>query len=304
MRLPIIAVLFSLTLALAGCGKETPKDDKDKKGDPIVGDGRGKGPNTPQAPASVAGVGTPTQQVAQQLVIDLRKPEAIKLDRVSSRFLKIIGKPLSPLPDDQAKKFNTWEAEHWLQRVAASIGPDARISPPTGFLRGDAAVFVGTFESAAAPKGRYLIRLVEEGGQWKLDWFQASVISTEDLAAGTDPFQDFSAQAAADLVAGGPMDVKDRAPLAAAILSSQVRASLEVNQPEDAQGYDYKRGILATRMESFLGEKVESYARAASSSGDAYKLEFTLVGGAKKTVNITLVKGDAPGVWVVDEIKH
>lgn len=292
MRLPILIVLFAV--ALAGCGKDAPKDDKEKD--------KEKQANPILAPAVVAGMGSPAQEAAQRFVIGIRKPDVMDLSKMSGRFLQVIGKPLTPNADDQSRKYSANEANLWLKRAGDAMGADAVISPTTGHIRDGAAVFVGSYKSAGAPKGRYLMRLVDEGNVWKLDWFQVSAIEAKDPPSELDPFKDFTAQAAADLIAGGPLTPQDRAPLAAALLSSTSRASLDVNQQGDTAGYDYKRDVLATKMETFLAGKAESYLRTTPET-DHFKLEFTLAGGSKKTIEIRIATGDGPGRWVVEEIK-
>ncbi|HJZ60324.1 MAG TPA: hypothetical protein VKE74_35600 [Gemmataceae bacterium] len=304
-----VALLLALGLlfALAGCKKDTPAGDKDKKAD-NTGPGPGSGPGPTVGPPEKVKPDHPAQAAAAGLVKDLRAGTGIDPARVSNRFLKMIGKPLTPLSEDQTKRYNAGSADVWLKRAGLLLG-DANVGLPDGHLQPGVAVFTGSFVSPRAAKGHYLLRLVEEGGAWKLDWFLASTVPADAPPApanADDPFKDFTVHAAADLVSETIIDKGDRAPLAAALFSKPLLTSLDASlEKEDADGYDYKRGWLGAKLDDpdkFVGKKVMSYSYTRSGP-DTYRVEFALEGGAKKVFEVKLVKGEGPGVWLINEFK-
>ena len=306
------AVLAVLSLALAGCGKGDKPDGKEKKENKDGGDGTGGGPGKPVLPASRVDNGHPAQKAAQEAVVGLKNGEAFDTNKVSTRFLKVIGKPVKA-----GQPFDPFYAREWLKSAAAPLAAAAHVSPSfSGYGQPGAAVFVGSFVTQKGD-GRYLIRMVEEGGAWKLDWFECSAVPNgkpAEPASLDEPFMDFAVQAAADLVAvppaagGAAADVLPgdiRAPLAADLFTKKLRGSAEfgVNlDKEDEQGYDYKRTMLGAKLDLVVGGKVASYTRAKTAA-DTYKVEFTLEGGAKKAFEVKLVGGGSPGHWQVDEFR-
>ncbi|QDU19105.1 hypothetical protein [Urbifossiella limnaea] len=296
---PAAVLCVAYSLVVAGCrdaGKDQPTAQPPA---PSVGpDGQ------PFAATAPADSGSPAHAAAQQFVTDLRGSAATDPNRVSARFLKVIGKPLGTSPEDQAKKFSGAAAGQWLKRVAAAMGSDARVSPAAGAAREGSAVFVGSFESGAVPKGRYLIRLVEDGGAWKLDWFQVSAAEARVPTTPIDPFVDFAVLSLGDVLAAGPMTADDRAPLGAALFTPAVMAGWEVSQPEDAAGYDYQRGALAAKLDAVAAGKAEWYFRSSASVA-AYKIQFGVGAEAMVFVDFALVRGDGPNHWRVDQfVRH
>jgi hypothetical protein len=309
------ALLVALSFALAGCGKDKGTDNKDKKDDKQGGtDGKGAGGGQPSLPPSKVDPGHPAQTAAAKVVTDIQKSsDAFDLTRVSGRFLIQIGKPRKP-----GTPFDDFYAREWLREAGTSLATASQVSSPfSGFGQPGAAVFTGTFMNRKGEKGRYLIRMVEEGGAWKLDWFQTSAVQSNEApppASIDDPFKDVAVQAAADLVAvppsatGTPPEIlpgAHRAALAATLFSTKLRGAPELGanlEKEDDQGYDYKRTWLGDKLDAFVGGKVASYTRTKVTD-DTYKVEFTLEGGAKKAFEVKLVGGGSPGLWKVDEFR-
>jgi hypothetical protein len=318
----LLAAGFLMTV-LAGCGKEPPKEEK-KKGEPKVTPPLGGTPQPKAAePPMKMDNGSRPQAEQFNALLTLRKPEQpVDLTRVSDQFLRVIGKPLSRFEHDQKKPYNDFEAREWLLR-AANVGfsRDAQVVPAmSGYGRPGVAVFVATYNNPRVPKGRCLVRVVEEGGKdnWKLDWLQVGPVPTTDAAppaTAEDPFKDFAAQAFADLVAtppGNPPEILDRnhrAPLAAALFTKKLLATdpfkANPTPTENEQGYDYDRAMLGGQLDLFLGSgvRVVSYTRTpVANVPDTYRVEFTLDGGTKKTYDLKLVSS-VPGRWQVDEVR-
>ncbi|MFO0796268.1 MAG: hypothetical protein U0804_02260 [Gemmataceae bacterium] len=298
---PAAVLCVAYSLVVPGCRDAGP--EKDQPPAPLPGPTVGPD-GQPFAATAPADVGSPAHAAAQQFLTDVRGSAAIDTNRLSARFLKVIGKPVGASPEDQARKASAAEAARWLNRAGESMGSDARVSPAAGTVREGAAVFVGTFTSTAVPKGRYLVRLVDDGGAWKLDWLHVSAAEARVPTTMIDPFVDFAVLSLGDLIAAGPMKPDDRAPLAAALFTPAVLTSLDVSQPEDAAGYDYQRGALAAKLDAVASGKAEWYFRS-SASITAYKIQFGVGAEAKVFVDFTLVRGDGPNHWRIDQfVRH
>lgn len=310
---PAAALLAGLVLALAaaGCGKPVPpKPDADKPADakpapqPVTGPGAVTpgGATTPPPPAGAQAVDPkgPVQAEAEKFVKDLREGTATA-DRLTPAFAKAVGKPLLSGPDKEAG-FSAGAAEAWLKRAGAALGG---VGLPAGYATPTAAVFTGSFHGPAVPDGRFLLRLAQAGGGWKVDWFQlgAAKVPTPagNPATPDEPFQDFAATAFLDALTGGPAAAKDDRVLsfAAALTPARRAGWAEPFSQDKARGYDFHPAKLGQIAEVF-SDPAGPYTRTRTGA-DAYKVELTK-GGAVKAYTLKLVKGAAPGEWLVDDL--
>ncbi|MDB5311990.1 MAG: hypothetical protein JWO38_6192 [Gemmataceae bacterium] len=314
---PAVVLAAGLFLVLTGCGKAEPtKADDTKPADlkgtsltpppgPTPGEPVGTPPTPPTPPAPTGPVVLHPQDQAQEaatkFIADLRaaveKPGPFPADlltRLSPAFLKTIGKPTLS-PDDKQRGYSTEAAGAWLQRAGGAL---AGIGLPTGYGSPTAAVFVGSFNNGG---GRFLLRLVQADGAWKVDWFGLGTAKTTDgKAAATDgPFQEFAAQAFLDALTGGAQSREDRALLLGAILSPKAREVWAAPFSQDKeQGYEFSKSKLVELADK-LGGGVGAYA-VTPVGPDQFKVELTK-GGMTTVRTLKLVKGPGPGEWQVDE---
>ena len=215
---------------------------------------------------------------------------------LSPNFLKVIGKPVA-FESDIAKGYSADAAEKWLRTVGGGL----TYGLPSGSAGGGAAVLSGSFQGPTRT-GRYLIRLVQEGG-WKVDWFQLS--SARSAASPTPtgpegPYQHFAATAFLDLLADkDAMAKSDRVPLLANLLSPELRKAWAAPFGSDTKGgYDYSPSQIDLKF-SEIGA-VDTYAAAGIGADLTIKGELTKTGG-KKPFTLKLSKGTSPGQWLVSE---
>jgi hypothetical protein len=304
---PAVALLIGLAV-LAGCGRPRPSPPSDSGDGPKSAPaGRGTTPQgvaSPQAPVGGPGpVGPqdPAQQAAEQFVADLRAAAtpgpgpAPLLGRLTPDFLKVIGKPTA-FAAEKEQGYSPSAAGGWLFR---STGALAAVAPPTGHPAGGPAVFVGSFDNGA---GRYLLRLVPEGGGWKVDWFGLGTAKTADpRPAGPDEAaKEFAALAFLDALtaADTAQGRDDRLPLVAAAITPRLRnARAEPFGQDRDRGYDYNPAALGRYVDSLGLGGAEAYTRTPA--GDGYAVSVTK-GGAAKAFALKLVKDPARG-WLVDE---
>lgn len=303
-----LTLALGLVLASPGCKPKAPPADKGDKKDkkdaqtPTPGTGPGTTPGggpVVQAPKKVeleSGVG----KEAVEFLKSLREGEA-KADRVSAAFIKQIGLP-AELPSDKAKGYSADAAASWLKRVGSGLS----FFPPSGFAAADAAVLGGTFMSPER-SGHYSLRMVNEGGTWKVDYLAMSsvnVTTVQDVGGGPESeYQRFAARAVAGLLCdntGMPKD--DRAAALAAGLTPALRAQwAEPFGSDKDQGYDYNRGKLLLEAAK-VGAGCESYGVAQQGADPVFRLEVTKAGGAKAAYTLKLTKGTTPGQWLVESV--
>lgn len=296
-----IAVLLAawLLLALAGCGGKTnPTTGDVAKGDKKGGDPKA-GPGTPSPTVPVEVKPKDVAQLAAEAFIRDMQAGTVSPDRLTPGFLKVVGKPLA-FDSDKAAGYSKDEAEKWLKRIGSGL----TFGIPTGYTLPGVAVFTGTFQGPNK-KGRVLLRMAEDGGTWKADWFQLATVAADDPRkpqTADEPFQDFAVAAAVDAVADKDgLPAADRAPLIGGALSPRLRENLATPFAQDKEkGYDYNPALLIQKAAD-LGKGVEKYARTPDAGGTTYKVDATAAGGAKKSYTLKLVKGPTPGVWLVDE---
>ena len=308
------AIVAALLVALAGCsGKSEPTKPDAKPGDKkdttqpgtttpgTTTPGTTTPGTTPPAPAGTAYLkhDDPAQAEAGKVLKDLREG-TLGADRLSVAFLKVIGKP-GPLvfDDDKKRGYSIDEATKWLKRAGAGL---PGLGFPTGYGGGGVAVFT---TSLVGQPGQILVRLVQDGAAWKVDWVQFAVVNATEprkAESADEPFRAFAVQAFVDAITTGPkaMDRADRVPVLAAVLSAKLKKQWAAPFASDtAEGFGYNRGALGTQADT-LGTGIEGYSLTPTGA-DTFTVEITRSGGMKKTHTVKLVKGAAPGEWLVDE---
>ena len=284
----------SVFFALPGCGgdKSQPSgkgDDKNKKEEPkLVIPGQPTDPKTtippvtiPAQPAKVditSGVG----KEAVDFLMAVRGGTA-RADQLSAVFVKAIGLPVR-LDSDKVKGYSTGEAEDWMRKLGASTGFGL---PLKADQVGDVALFRGIL---VGKPGGYSLRMVKEGGAWKVDWLSASSVDVKKAVAvptnsGDAILQEFAATAwSSDLRPG-----RDAHPAALAIVAAGLTGPHVVGcaagRRQD-RGFDYS---LSAKV-SDIGGKAESVSYTQQGEG-AYVAEVAKAGGGKATYLVKLVKG-------------
>lgn len=295
-----LALAAGLVLALPGCsGSNPPPDKKDKEkdkgpGTPKAGDGTGgPGPGTPKAPEKVdfnVGVGKEAMDF-----LTAAKDGTVRADKLSVPLLKAVGLPVV-LPGDKEKGYSADEAVSWVRGVVRDGGVGV---PFPSKQVGDVALIRG----GLAGGGGYSLRLVKDGGAWKVDYLGLTSAKLDGATAAATPdalLQEFVATAFAEVLADkSAMPPQPRAMAAAALMTPALRARwAEPAGSDKTAGFDYSRGALELKMK----EVGSADAVTVAQQGDApvFKVEFTRA-GAKKAYLVKLVKGDA-GRWLVDDI--
>ncbi len=307
----LVAALLTACVGLAalpGCGNPAPKGDKkdekkdDKKDNPNPGPGGtpgAGGSGTPPAgpPKSTLGaVEKEAEDAATAFRRDLVQGTA-KAEMLSAAFLKAVGKPIV-LPSDKAKGYSTDSATSWLRKVGEGVnfGPEMKREQA-----GDVAYFRGALQKP----GGYCLRLVKEGGAWKIDWLSISSVengSTTTAATPEGAAQGFAVGAFIETVADlNGMPQTERSTLLGAALTPTLRTAMAAPFDGDKnQGYDFNPGKLHTEAVKIGGGTT---AYTASRVGDLpeFKVELTKPAG-KKAFVVKLVKGQAPHEWLVSEV--
>jgi len=295
LRLPAALLLAAgVFLALTGCGGGKPAPDgKDKKDDPRPAVGTPSGDPGPKPPA-----GTPAQPAKLDVNSGLGKEafdflQAVRegkarADQLSTPFAKAVGLPVV-FDSDKPKGYSASSAEDWLKRVGASTG----FSPPlTATQVGDAALFRGVL---VGKPGNYSLRMVKEGGAWKVDWLSASTVEVKKPLPGGGPgdavLREFAAAAVVEAVCDqDAMPAAQRAAVVAAGLTPALRAEWAPPFGSDtAAGYDYSPSKLGFKVGD-LGGKAESVAYTPQGDG-TYLAEVTRAGGGKAAYAVKLAAG-------------
>lgn len=286
--------------AIPGCGGAKPSS---RKADEKTGDDRTNSKDDTrslsQPPRKVdldSGVGKDAVAFLKAL-----GEGAAGADRLSTGLVKMVGLP-AELPSDKAKGFSVLSAESWMKRVGAS----ATFGLPAGFAAPDAAVLWGGFQGQGR-KGDYYLRMVNEVGAWTVDYFALTSASSMPPAGAGDgrdaEYQRFAARAVGGLLCDRDAMTKDeRAVALAAGLTPTFRAKLADPFGSDRdQGFDYNRGKLILEAEK-IGGGAQSYSITQLSPATDFRLEVVKAGGAKAAHVMKLVKGPAPGQWLIDSI--
>ena len=302
LRLVLSCALPGAVLAAcAGCGDTKPSSSKSNE--------KQSDDRTNQKGESSGAITQPPRKIdldsgaGQQAVAFLKAlgEGAAHSDRLSAGFVRAVGLP-AELPSDKAKGYSTLSAESWLKRVGAG----ATFGLPAGFAGPDAAVLWGGFQGQGR-KGDYFLRMANVSGAWKVDYFaMTSASSMPPAGAGASPdaeYQRFAARAMGGLLCDRDAMPKDERALAlAASMTPALRAKLaEPFGSDKDQGFDFNRGKLLLEAEN-LGGGAESYSITPQSAPTDFRLDIAKTGGSKAACLLKLVKGPAPGQWLVESI--
>lgn len=312
---PLSAALLAAALAfvaLPGCGDKpvpTPADNKKDgpkpdpkpadKGEPKPAD-KGDTKTTPPPvgtePKNLLGtVESDAEKTVDNFLKELGQGTATA-GALSTNLLKAVGKPLE-LPADTAQGYSPDNATRWLRRVGEgrtfSLSLDRKQAGDAVYCRG----------ALQGQPGGYALRLVKEGGAWKVDWLSLSSVSKGDPPAGTadEAFQEFAVRAFVEVMAdGGAMSDDTRPPALAHALTAELRKAWAAPGAQDAaQGYDYSPGHLRLAAVKYAGGTKEF---AVSKAGpQTFDVILTRPAGPK-TLAVKLVKGTTPGEWLVSDV--
>ena len=309
-RLPgISALVIGVLLILPGCGGKpaagTATDSKEQGIPSSTGAGSTghSGAETPAAgsamqPATVdikSGVGKEAVDFLQAV-----RAGTAKADQLSAPFAKAIGLPIV-FDSDKAKGYSASSAEDWMRKVGASIQFGL---PLSSTLVGDVALFRGMLQGKT---GGYWLRMVKEGGSWKVDWLSASTAHVKKgIAASSGSadavLQEFAVTAVVEAICDkDAMPSKERTAVVAAGMTPRLRA--EWAPPLDGDrttGHDYSPAKLAFKIND-IGNEVESVNY--TQNGDAeYSVEIVKSGGAKVMYHAKLTRDATLGRWLVEHL--
>jgi hypothetical protein len=318
------AALLAVALGLAtlpGCGGSSPekKDEKkdDKKTDPnatnpnTTPNSTPSNPNIQPSPGSVqpklGPIDPGAEQAADAFLREVKQGMA-RADMLSSAFVRSIGKPLL-LPSDKTKGYSEDAATSWLRKVGDGVNffPSLERNQV-----GDVAYIRGSITGERLGKepnksGNYYLRMLKEGGNWKVDWFSLSSVDSVPVAPTSAPTpegvaQRFAATAFIESVAdlnGMPRD--ERMIILAAAMTPALRQAWAPPFDQDkAAGYDFNPGKLGTEAVKVAGG-TSTYTATRVGDQPEFKVELTKPTG-KKTYVVKLVKGAAPHEWLVSEV--
>jgi hypothetical protein len=298
--------------ALSGCGGGPTKPDPNAKKDepkpgPNPNPGPGPNPTPPNVPPkNTLGAVAPDADKAQREFLSALVQGNAKHDVLSTAFAKVVGKPLL-FPGDKEKGYSPDEATNWLKRAGDGISIGLPLKQQQAgevvYIRG--SITGPRLGKDASKTGGYSLRMVKEGGAWKVDWL--SLTSVDITAAPVPPTpeavaQEFAAVAFMETVAdlnGMPRD--DRAPLIAAAMTPELRGKWAPPFGQDTQqGYDYNPGKINTEATKIGGG---TSALSASRVGDLpeFKVELTKPAG-KVAYTVRLAKGAGQNQWLVSEV--
>jgi hypothetical protein len=312
----LAVALFAVGVGLAslpGCGKPAPPKDakKDEKKDEKPNQTPNPNPNpapnlNPGPPKNTLGEVEPAaDQFATAFLTDLVQGKA-KAEMLSVDFMKAVGKPVV-LPSDKAKGFSPDAATAWLNRVGEGVTIGLAL---TRKQAGDVVYIRGVMSGMRLGKeanktGGYSLRLVKEGGAWKVDWLSLTSVDVAATPAAPTPealAQEFAVVAFVETVADlNGMGKDERPPLIAEAMTPALRVAWAPPFDQDKnQGYDYspgKIGIEATK----LGGGTSSFTAVRVGDLPEFTVVLTKPAG-KKSYTIRLTKGAGPNDWLVSEV--
>ncbi len=299
------------TAALAGCGPKPQGnkkgDDPNKKVEPTPAPGPDDKKGTPDAPTPVpkSTLGEAEKgatDAATAFTRDLGSGAA-KTDALSAAFLKAIGKPLE-LPSDKEKGFSADNAGTWLKRAGDALTFGLPIKQnqvgDTVFIRG--TVSGPRFQGDT---GSYCLRLVKEGGSWKVDLLTVSSADNGDVKPLETPegvAQAFALAAFVETAADGKgLERDERALALAAVIAPELRKTLAGPFDSDrAAGLDFNRGALVTAAVK-IGGGTSAFTATRAADGPTFAVELTKPAG-KVRYTVKLTKGTGANEWLVSEV--
>jgi hypothetical protein len=224
-------------------------------------------------------------------------------DMLSASFLKAVGKP-TLLPSDKEKGFSVDSAGSWLKKVGDGVNFGLETKRPE--QAGDVVFLRGPLQKP----GGYSLRLVKEGGAWKVDWLSLTSVPVEAGTTVVPPTPEGAAlgfavaafvETASD-VSGMPEG--ERAAVLGAALTPALRAQWAPPFEQDkAAGYDFNPAALVRKALAEIGSGVSGYTATRVGDLPEFKVEVTKPAG-KKTYTVKLVKGAAAHEWLVTEVSE
>ena len=183
---------------------------------------------------------------------------------LTTRMLKAVGKPLTQDDKDKARGYSADKAASWLNRV----GQGMTFSPALDRKQAGDRVYVRG--SLQGKPGTYSLRLVKEGGAWKVDLLVLSSAEwqgTPNAGTAEAAFLEFTVTAFIAAVADSNVIAipADRAPMIAAAMTPALRSAW--GSPYDQlkpQGYDYNPTILARKATEIAAAPQRSLSRASA----------------------------------------
>lgn len=260
-------------LGVVGCaGKQPPRK---------TGEG---GTTTPAM--SIPGGGPSAHLFAKEFLQSVNRGE-VKFDQVSPAFLKVIAEP-GILPSDVARGYDEDAAKQWFKSAS---GVNYAASDP--LAENGTRFFVGDYTGNNI--GRYVLRLVQMNGAWKVDWFQRIPVTVTTVNLPIPAPNLLAAEGAFAAILAMKNDADTR--FAAALLTPELRRQLGPPFASDAtRGYNL--GALRSNLQDLAGgAKVFTLAPAESGT---FKGKF--LGGKSPELLVKVVESQ-PGVWLVSEIK-
>jgi hypothetical protein len=307
-----MALAIGLFITLGGCGNKPPSEKKDeKKTDPPLNINTSTpGANTSTPVETTATIPPTPKRIdpeIEKLADNFLKATvqgSAQADQLSTEFVKAIGLPAA-LPADKARGYSPDVAESWLRR----IGPRLSVGPArTSKLVGNVALFRGTVYGEV--QGDYWLRMVQEGGAWKVDWLSMTTTKIVELEGqalsnpnGDSLCQEFAATAVMGLLVDKDALSKEyRTLILAAGLTPALKKKWAEPLDSDKQdGFDYNRGLLAQKTAEFNGDVLFFSVNSQTNSPD-FQVVITRGGGVKTTYLMKLAKGSGPCQWLVDDL--
>jgi|GEM_PF-1753461 len=313
----LIVALFAgcvSLVALSGCGGSAPPPSTEKKEEPKPNPNPTPNPNPnpnpnpgpPVPPKNTLGPVEPEADAAATKFRNELVQGTAKADSLSAAFLKVVGKPLV-LPSEKTMGYSPDAATDWLKTVGmgVTIGPEGtrRQAGDVVYIRG--GMSSTRFGKEANKTGEYSLRLVKEGGAWKVDWLSLTSVDLTFVAAPPTPeaaAQEFAVVAFIQTIADHKaMTTETRAPLIAAAMTPALRTAWAPPFDQDKnQGYDYSPAQIIPAATK-IGGGTKSFTLSRVGDLPEFKVELTKPAG-KQTYVVKLVKGTGPNEWLVSEI--
>jgi len=302
-----------LFIAVSGCGGNKPPSENkvDKKTEnssntnPTLNINANSNPTDPSSKS--VSLPTPVEKINLDVgvgkeAIDFLtslKNGVVRADQLSSGFVKAIGLP-AVFPADKAKGYSADAAESLLKRTLAPHG--------LGLLSESKQVGnVALFRSGIVGEGFICLRMIHEGGAWKVDWLSLSSATIKGGQLNTSNAetvcQEFTMGAVIGLLTDkAALTKEDRAMLLAVGLTPALKKKwVEPLDSDKAEGFDYNRGSLAQKTLEF-GAGVESFSFTQQGNAPLYRVELTRNSGTKAVYLVKLINGPGPGQWLVDDV--
>jgi hypothetical protein len=219
-------------------------------------------------------------------------------DSLSTTFVRIVGRPR--FESEKAKGYSADEATSWLRGVGTGINFGPELKRPD--QAGDVVYLRGLLQGKP---GGYCLRMLKEGGAWKVDWFAVSSVEPGSISSPETPegaAQAFAIAAFVESITdlnGMPRIERDNI-LSATMIPPLRSAWAEPFDSDRAKGLDYSPGRLFSKAVE-IGGGTRSYTASRAPIEPIFKVVLTKPAGTL-TYMVELVKGPAPHVWLVSKV--